>query len=65
MLHHLDLDLTVPANTSATVRLPVHGDVTEGGKPLDETDGIIQQDVLASKETLKVSAGRYQFRVTR
>ncbi|HZG58822.1 alpha-L-rhamnosidase [Paenibacillus sp.] len=61
-----DLVVTVPANTQATVRLPLFApdsDVREGGVPIAETEGL----TLAGRESdalvLEASAGTYRFTV--
>jgi alpha-L-rhamnosidase len=40
--HRFDWEITVPANTTATARLPVpaRAAIAEGGKPLDHAAGV-------------------------
>ncbi len=51
------LDLTVPANTVAHVRLPVAGEVTEGDVPAVQSDGVDS----GSDGALVVGSGSYSF----
>lgn len=55
-------NLTIPANTTATLRLPVGegATVTEGGTPLAEATGIAQD----AANTLTLQAGTYHFNLT-
>jgi alpha-L-rhamnosidase len=53
------LQVTVPANTSATVELPAAEGVTEGGKPAREAEGVAER----GKGVYEVGSGRYEFAV--
>jgi alpha-L-rhamnosidase len=57
------LDVEVPANTRATVRLPKApiGRVTEGGQPLAVGNGVtaVRQDGEAV--VVEIGSGRYRF----
>jgi alpha-L-rhamnosidase len=63
--HSLTLDLTVPANATATVHLaPTHRDrITESGNPPDRAIGVRLIRVDHGVVTLQVRAGTYRFRV--
>jgi alpha-L-rhamnosidase len=58
-----DWEITVPANTTATARLPVppKARITEGGKPLERAMGI--NKVVHAKDGVAchLAAGRYRF----
>lgn len=58
-----ELETTIPANTTATVYLPVKsaGDVTEGGKPLAKVAGVKCLRIENGHAVLSVPAGRYKF----
>jgi alpha-L-rhamnosidase len=62
----LQFDIVIPPGATAVVELPAQkGDVlTEGGKPLDETEGIevLESDPASFK--LHVDSGRYQFTIS-
>ncbi len=57
------LQVTVPANTRATVRIPASdlAQVTEGGQPLDVAAGILSAQVEDAAVVVQVGAGRYEF----
>ena len=59
----LTLDVTIPANTTATVYLPVAdpAGVTEGGRPVTQAEGVkfLRNEVGAS--LFEVGAGTYRF----
>lgn len=59
----IDLHITIPANTTATVLLPVSdaGQAREGGKPLSETAGVRLIGVEKGKVKLEAGSGSYQF----
>jgi alpha-L-rhamnosidase len=59
------LDLTVPANTAATVRIPAAraSDITESGHPLAQAAGVTVVSVAGGVATLRVGAGSYRFAV--
>ncbi|MFH0782193.1 MAG: family 78 glycoside hydrolase catalytic domain [Pseudomonadota bacterium] len=58
------LQLRIPANTSALVRLPADGVrlIREGGKPLSKVRGIHIKSVEESAVVLQVPSGLYSFR---
>ncbi len=58
------LDVTVPANASATVHLSAAGphDVTDGGRPLRGAPGIGQVTARQGKVVVGVGAGHYELR---
>lgn len=57
------LDLTVPANTSATVRIPAsaRSTLTEGGRAVTPADGIVVVNRANGAAVLRVGAGSYHF----
>ena len=59
----LTLDVTIPANTTATIRIPAAqaADVTEGGKALDGAEGIKVEKVQDGHAVLSVGSGVYRF----
>ena len=61
----LTLDVTVPANTTATVFLPASAgaDVTEGGLPAARASGISSARRLGGQFVVAISSGSYHFRV--
>jgi alpha-L-rhamnosidase len=60
------LELTVPANTSATVMLPAASadKVREGRHPATEVDGIKFLRMENNRAIFKVASGEYRFRVS-
>jgi alpha-L-rhamnosidase len=58
-----ELAVEVPPNAWATVRLPKArlGDVSEGGKPLADGDGIRGRRQDGEDALVDVGSGRYQF----
>jgi alpha-L-rhamnosidase len=65
---HLELEVTIPANATATVRLPVDAsDITEGGRPVAEAEGISGPLHLPAEPnpgiTYAVGSGTYRFRM--
>ena len=58
-----DWEVTVPANTTATARLPVppKARITEGGKPLDRAPGVSKVARGKDAVTCQLTAGRYRF----
>ncbi|MDD2763746.1 MAG: glycoside hydrolase family 78 protein [Opitutaceae bacterium] len=58
-----DWEIVVPANTTATARLPVppKARVTEAGKPLDQAPGVAK--IVRTKDgvTCHLASGRYRF----
>ena len=59
----LDLEITVPPNASATVYIPCpeKASITESGKALDESDGIINWQQDGRVPNARVGSGRYRF----
>jgi alpha-L-rhamnosidase len=57
------LDVTVPANTRATVTLPTSdpGKVTENGKSLNQAEGVSNVRIENGKVCCETGAGRYSF----
>ncbi|MGD0898937.1 MAG: glycoside hydrolase family 78 protein [Thermoguttaceae bacterium] len=57
------LTVAVPANTTATVLVPADtaADVTEGGKPLDQADGVKLVRMEGGRAVLAVGSGTYEF----
>ncbi|HWR70354.1 MAG TPA: family 78 glycoside hydrolase catalytic domain [Dehalococcoidia bacterium] len=55
--------VTVPANSTATVRLPnaVKAEISEGNKPLEKAEGISKVSQEAGAVTLEVGSGSYEF----
>jgi len=62
----LTLEVTVPANTTATVRIPAakEADVTESGKPLSSAEGVKFEKMDAGAAVVTVSGGTYRFEVS-
>ena len=58
-----DWEVTVPANATATARLPVPAQarVTEGGKPLDRAPGVSRIARARDAVTCELVSGRYRF----
>jgi alpha-L-rhamnosidase len=58
-----ELRLTVPVNTSATVFLPAKDQaaIREGGKPLEEAEGVKFTRMAGDRAVLAVAAGTYEF----
>ncbi|MFD5286274.1 family 78 glycoside hydrolase catalytic domain [Streptomyces rubrogriseus] len=61
----MTLEVTVPANTTAEVRIPAANRwaVTEGGKPIDEVDGVRYVKEADGDVVLEVGSGDYAFAV--
>jgi alpha-L-rhamnosidase len=61
------LDLTVPANTSATVRIPAASEsaVSEGGQALARAAGVTFSKIDGHVAVLRAGAGTYHFSVSR
>ena len=55
------LALTIPANTTATVSLPVTGQVRESGKPVAEAEGVKSVRTDAERSVFEVGSGTYLF----
>jgi hypothetical protein len=60
------LDITIPANTSATVYIPAakQSDVKEGANIAVNSEGIRFDHMEAGKAVFKVESGSYKFRVS-
>lgn len=58
-----NLDVEVPVNTTAEVRVPAENllAVSEGGKPLADVDGVSDVSFEEGTVTLTVGSGRYSF----
>jgi alpha-L-rhamnosidase len=54
------LEVLVPPNTTATVHVPC-ADVSEGGGPVDEADGVELLRADEEETVLSVGSGRYEF----
>ncbi len=59
----LTLDVTIPANTTATVLVPAKNAdaITESGKPLTKAPGVKFLRMEGDRAVLEVEAGSYQF----
>ena len=59
------LDVTVPANTTATVYVPAtsEGAVTEGGKPASQAEGVRFVGMKDGSAVYEVGGGTYRFKV--
>jgi len=59
----MTVNIEIPPNTSATVRLPAArvADVTESGKKLDAVEGITQTSEDGETAIIRVGSGRYSF----
>ncbi|WP_344317845.1 alpha-L-rhamnosidase C-terminal domain-containing protein [Actinoplanes couchii] len=62
----LKLDVTIPANTTATVYVPAtaKGKVTEGNRPAHQSTGVRYAGHRLDAEVYEVGSGTYSFRVT-
>ena len=61
----LTLDVTIPANTTATVSLPAAkaADVTEGGRPVETAEGVKLLEIADRTLEFSVGSGVYHFTV--
>jgi alpha-L-rhamnosidase len=59
---HLELAVTIPPNTEATITLPA-GLVTEGSRPVAQADGVLGVEVMGDRQQITVGSGEYRFRV--
>lgn len=57
----LSLEVSIPANTHATVTLPGAGQASEGSRPLDGAPGIEVVSRTPTDTTVRVTSGRYRF----
>jgi alpha-L-rhamnosidase len=55
------LEALIPPNTTATVHVPSTDDVKEGGRPVDEADGVEFVSAGEGETVLAVGSGRYEF----
>ena len=57
------LNVTIPANTTATVVLPTPdaNGITESGHPLAQAEGVKIERALADRTVLEIGSGRYSF----
>jgi alpha-L-rhamnosidase len=55
------LQALIPPNTTATVHVPSTDDVTEGGSPVDEAEGLEFVRAGEGETVLAVGSGRYEF----
>src|SRR5262249_43913038 len=61
----LELEVTIPWNTTATVYVPSGaGDITEGGRTASESEGVKLVERLADAAIYEVGAGHYHFAST-
>ena len=60
------LDVTIPANTTATVFVPARDveSVTEGGRPIAAAGSIEVKGIEDGSVVLRTGSGRYQFRAS-
>ncbi|MFF7213753.1 family 78 glycoside hydrolase catalytic domain [Streptomyces sp. NPDC008238] len=61
----MKLDVTVPANTTAEVRIPAANRwaVTEGGRPIGDVDDVAYVEQAGGDVVLEVGSGHYAFAV--
>jgi alpha-L-rhamnosidase len=59
----LKLNVTIPPNTTATLRLPTNdpASVTEGGRAAQKNEGVASVRVEDGTSILELNAGRYEF----
>jgi alpha-L-rhamnosidase len=55
------LEALIPPNTTATVHVPCSDDVSEGGKPVNEADGVEFVRAGEGETVLAVGSGSYEF----
>jgi alpha-L-rhamnosidase len=57
------MDVAIPANTTATVLVPAAqaADITEGGRPLDQAEGVKFVRMEDGRAVLAIGSGSYQF----
>jgi alpha-L-rhamnosidase len=55
------LETLIPPNITATVHVPSTDDVSEGGRPVDEADGVEFLRAEEGETVLAVGSGRYEF----
>ena len=59
----MNLNLVIPANSGATVRLPrTHAaDISKDGEPLRDGDGIVSAHEELDDTVIELAAGQYRF----
>jgi alpha-L-rhamnosidase len=60
------LDVTIPANTTATLRLPdIKGKITESGKPIDQAEGVklTATGDVSGQDWYELQSGTYSFEI--
>jgi alpha-L-rhamnosidase len=55
------LEVRVPPNTAATVHVPSTEGVSEGGRPVEEADGVELLRTGGGETVVSVGSGRYEF----
>ncbi|HET7271604.1 MAG TPA: glycoside hydrolase family 78 protein [Rubrobacter sp.] len=55
------LEVAIPPNTTATVHVPSSGDVSEGGRPVEEAEDVEVLSAGEGETVLTVGSGRYEF----
>jgi alpha-L-rhamnosidase len=55
------LEVTIPPNTTATVHVPSTDGVSEGGRPVQEAEGVELLRADEGETVLAVGSGRYEF----
>ena len=60
---HITLETYVPANTVSAIHIPAKSldVVTEGGKPLDEAEGVLSAEYEDGEAVVRVGSGHYSF----
>ena len=63
----LALEVTIPANTKATLYLPAMGlaGITESGKPVLEAEGVRFIGMLDGNAVFEIGSGTYRFQAPR
>jgi len=58
-----DLRIVIPPNTTATVHVPVEGGagICEGGKPVEQAEGVEVLSMEEGEVVLAVGSGSYEF----
>jgi alpha-L-rhamnosidase len=61
-VNRLRMEITIPANTSATVHVPGEdGDITESGRSISDSDGVVRVGVERGRTLYQVGSGVYLF----
>jgi len=58
------MNVGVPANTKAVVRLPRGSQMTESGKALDNVEGLLSVAYRGQEAFVELSGGSYSFRIS-